>query len=32
MWSVAPLSKIQGLVNTEFIEGMKKEAKPAAFA
>jgi len=32
MWSAAPLSKIQGLVNTKFMEGLKKEARPVALA
>ena len=32
MWSVAPLSKIQGLVNIEFTEGTETENKPGVFA
>ena len=32
IWSVAPLSKIQGFVNTELTEVLRKENKPAAFA
>lgn len=32
MWSVAPLSKIQGLVNIELIEAIGKEDVSAAFS
>ena len=32
IWSVAPLSKIQGLVNTELVEASEKEDRPVAFA
>lgn len=32
MWTVAPLSRIQGFVNTKLIEPLQKGYKPATFA